>query len=57
MTSENGNEVPLKKILNDKPSKLKKQEVLDLFGNKENYIQYHSEWRKLKIESKYVLGR
>jgi REP element-mobilizing transposase RayT len=31
------------RILKDKPSKLKKEEVLKWFKNKENYVNYHSQ--------------
>ncbi len=35
-----------KRILMDNPSKLKKKEVLDWFGGKERYIQFHEEHHK-----------
>ena len=31
------------RILNDKPSKLKKEEVLDWFNDKENYVFFHNQ--------------
>ena len=33
------------RVLLDKPSNLKKQEVIDWFGSKEDFIQYHNENR------------
>jgi REP element-mobilizing transposase RayT len=43
------------RILIDKPSKLKKQEVLDWFGNKDGYIKFHSENQKVICHKKYLL--
>ncbi|RDC56724.1 hypothetical protein DU508_05840 [Pedobacter chinensis] len=39
-----------KRILIDKPSSLKKGEVIEWFGNKESYIQFHDDNRKLIIQ-------
>jgi len=36
-----------KRILIDKPSKLNKKEVLEWFGDKDKYMQYHSEIQKM----------
>ncbi len=41
------------RILNDKPSKLKKWEVIEWFGNKEQYKQYHKNLKQ--VSGKYIL--
>jgi len=51
MISENGNGVRII-ILIDKPSKLKKLEVLNWFGYKKQYEQYHSEKHQMIKEEK-----
>jgi hypothetical protein len=30
-------------ILSDKPTKLKRKEIIDLYGNKDEFITYHSQ--------------
>lgn len=42
-------------ILNDKPSKLKKKEVLEWFGNKEDYKRFHSDMKQIQICRKYTI--
>ena len=43
------------RVLIDKPSKLKKQEVIKWFGNVESYERYHDEHKVTKISEKYLL--
>jgi len=42
------------RILLDKPTKLKKQEILDWFGGKSAYEQYHDSLQKLMLEEKLL---
>ena len=44
-----------KRILADRPSKLKKKEVLDWFGNRDNYKLYHTHNRTLSQHGNYIL--
>jgi REP element-mobilizing transposase RayT len=43
------------RILIDKPSKLKKQEVIDWFGNVNEYKEFHSLGQKIICDDKYIL--
>jgi len=42
-------------ILNDKPDKLKKKDVIEWFGNKDLFNQFHDQMQKVKIDRKYYL--
>jgi REP element-mobilizing transposase RayT len=42
------------RILLDKPSALKKQEVIEWFGNKQMYEQYHASIQKVMLEEKML---
>ena len=42
-----------KKIFNGIPSKLRKQDVLNWFGGKDEYINFHSVKSKVKLDYKY----
>jgi len=42
-------------ILNDKPDKLKKKDVIEWFGNKELFKQFHDQMQNVKIDKKYYL--
>jgi len=42
-------------FLIEKPSKLKKKEVLECFGNKEDYIKFHTENQKMIFDAKYTM--
>jgi len=42
------------RILLDKPSALKKQEVIEWFGNKEAYVIYHMELHKVMLDEKLL---
>jgi putative transposase len=39
-----------KRILLDRPSKLKKEEVIDWFGNKQAYQEYHNTLQKIMLD-------
>jgi len=43
------------KIMNDKPSKLRKQEVLDWFDDKDNYLFFHEQKMEFSILSNLLL--
>jgi len=43
------------RIINDKPSKLKKQEVLDWFDDKDNYLFFHEQKMEFFIISNLLL--
>lgn len=43
------------RILIDDVSKLKKKELLEWFGSKEEYIKFHSEKQKMITDERYVL--
>ncbi len=43
------------RILLDKPSKLKKQEVLEWFGDKDAYKQYHLKDQGFEYNEKYIV--
>ena len=43
------------RILMDKPTKLKKQEVINWFGNVDDYKAFHSENQKIIYDEKYIL--
>lgn len=43
------------RLLSNKVTKLKKQEVLNWFGNKETYKQYHSDHHKMLTDEKLML--
>ena len=42
-------------MLTDKPTKLKKQEVITWFGNENNYLAYHRENQNIIVSLKYVM--
>ena len=42
-------------MLTDKPTKLKKQEVITWFGNENNYLAYHRENQNIIASLKYVM--
>jgi REP element-mobilizing transposase RayT len=42
-------------ILSDKPSKIRKNEVIAWFGNKPEYLNYHSELQKIMLDDKLIL--
>jgi putative transposase len=42
------------RILIDKPSKLKKQEVIEWFGDKHYYEEYHATLQKVMLEEKFL---
>ena len=43
------------RILIEKPSKLKKQEVISWFGNKEKYSQFHGQDQKIQMDKGHLL--
>ena len=43
------------RIILDKPSKFKKQEVLDWFGDKEAYKEFHLKDQGFEYNEKYIL--
>jgi DNA mismatch repair ATPase MutS len=43
------------RIMKPKPSKLPKQEILENFKGKENYIKFHSEKHSFSIIEKYIV--
>ena len=43
------------RILIEKPSKLKKQEVINWFGNKNAYKEFHSVNQKIIYNEKYIV--
>jgi len=42
------------RILLDKPSKLRKQEVIEWFGSKHHYEEYHTSLQKIMLEEKFL---
>lgn len=42
-------------ILNDKPSKLMKEHVIEWFGNRDLFKQFHEQMHNVKIDRKYYL--
>ncbi len=46
-----------KSILSDKPTKLKREEIIEIYGSKENYINYHKEEQDLGDISDMVIDR
>jgi putative transposase len=42
------------RILLDRPSKLKKEEVIEWFGNKQAYEEYHNDLQKIIIDDKLL---
>jgi len=42
-------------IVSDKPTKLKRKEIHDLYGNKEDFILYHSMNQNLNEMSKFII--
>lgn len=43
------------RVLIDKPSKLKKQEVIDWFGSKKSYEQFHAKYQKIMLDKHLFL--
>ena len=44
-----------KRILQDKFTKLRKEEVINWFGGKDSYIQYHAELQESMLKEKLVI--
>jgi putative transposase len=42
-------------VISDKPSKLKKIELIEWFGSKQAYQEYHNEYRDTLLDEKFII--
>ena len=43
-------------VLSDKPTKLRRKEIIDIYGSKENFVTYHNENHNLSEITNFLIG-